>query len=102
VWRVAPGKSPQVYATGFTNIIDLAFDRTGRLLVLEISKNGLTSGDPAGALIRVDSGKGHRHTELAPGRLTAPGGLVVGPDGAIYVTNKAILAGAGEVLRIRA
>jgi DNA-binding CsgD family transcriptional regulator len=42
-----------VYATGFTNIIDIAFDRHGRLLVLEIFKNGLPSGDPTGSLVRI-------------------------------------------------
>ena len=29
-----------------------------------------------------------------------PGGLAIGPDGAAYVTNKGILPGGGEVLRI--
>ncbi|MDQ7905457.1 ScyD/ScyE family protein [Phytohabitans sp. ZYX-F-186] len=101
VWRIVPGKAPTVYATGFTNIVDLAFDRRGRLLVLQISKEGLLAGDPNGALIRVDKRGGER-TELAAGRLTAPGGVVVGGDGAIYVTNKSIVAGGGEVLRIRA
>jgi hypothetical protein len=98
VWRVVPGEAPTVYAEGFTNIIDIEFDRKGRLWVLEISKNGLLSGDPAGALIRVDQyGK---HTEVAPGELTAPGGLAIAKDGSIYVTNNSILAGAGELLHI--
>ena len=29
----------------------------------------------------------------------APGGIVFGPDGALYISNKSVLAGAGEVLR---
>jgi hypothetical protein len=32
--------------------------------------------------------------------LTHPGGITVGDDGALYVTNKTDLAGEGEVLRI--
>jgi hypothetical protein len=102
VWRIAPGKAPKVYATGFTNIVDIAFDRWGRLLVLQISKEGLFAGDPNGALIRVDVKRGAKRTELAKGKLTFPGGVAVGGDGAIYVTNKSIFAGGGEVLRIRA
>jgi hypothetical protein len=102
VWRIAPGKAPKVYATGFTNIVDIAFDRWGRLLVLQISKNGLAADDPNGALIRVDVKHGYKRTELAKGKLTFPGGLVIGVDGAIYVTNKSVFAGGGEVLRIRA
>jgi hypothetical protein len=31
--------------------------------------------------------------------LVAPGGVTFGPDGAIYISNKSVLAGAGEVLR---
>jgi hypothetical protein len=97
VWRVVPGHKPTVYASGFTNIIDIAFDRWGRLLVLEISKNGLLTNDPTGALIRVDHGK---QTELVPGKLTLPGGLLIGRD-ALYVTNKSVFPGGGEVLRIK-
>lgn len=102
VWRIAPGKAPKVYATGFTNIIDIAFDRSGRLLVLQISKKGLLAEDPNGALIRVDVKRGAKRTELAKGKLTFPGGVAVGGDGTIYVTNKSVFAGGGEVLRIRA
>jgi hypothetical protein len=102
VWRIAPGQAPKVYASGFTNIVDLAFDRSGRLLVLQISKEGLFAGDPNGALIRVDVKRGAKRTELAKGKLTFPGGVAVGWDGSIYVSNKSIFAGAGEVLRIRA
>lgn len=100
IWRIVPGHQPEVYATGFTNIIDIAFDRWGRLLVLQISKD-LLADDPNGALIRVDVRHGGKRTELAAGKLTFPGGLVVAKDGAIYVTNKSTFAGVGEVLRIR-
>ncbi|GAA1885586.1 hypothetical protein GCM10009687_62630 [Asanoa iriomotensis] len=98
VYRVVPGQQPTVVARGFTNIVDIAFDRQGRLLVLEIAKNGLASGDQTGALIRVD--RRGNHTELVPGRLTAPGGLAVGADGSLFVTNHSTSAGRGELLRI--
>jgi hypothetical protein len=94
----AEGGAPVVALSGFTNIIDIAFGLDGSLYVLQISKNGLLSGDPAGALIRV-APNGTR-TELAPGQLFLPGGIAVGPDGALYVTNWAVLPGGGQVLRI--
>ncbi len=100
VYRVpAHGGTPTVYAGGFTNIIDIAFGKDGSLYVLEIAKNGLLSGDWTGALIKVR--RNGRRTELASGVLTAPGGIAIGPDGNLYVTNNSIYPGTGEVIRIR-
>jgi hypothetical protein len=99
VWRMVPGEQPTVYAKGFTNIIDLAFDRKGRLYVLEIAKHGLQSPDKTGALIRVEADG--KHTELLSKQLTAPGGMVFGPGEALYISNRATSAGTGEVLRIQ-
>lgn len=102
VYKLRKGKQPQVYASGFTNIIDIAFDRKGRLLVLEIATNGLLSEDPAGALWRVDRHGKKKLIADGDDGLFAPTGLTVGPDGAYYVSNKGVLnPGAGEVLRIR-
>ena len=103
VYRVpAQGGTPEVYAGGFTAIVDVAFGPDGSLYVLEIAKNGLLdafiAGDWAGALIRV-APDGAR-TELSAGALFAPGGVAVRSDGALYVTNNSIFSGAGQVLRI--
>ncbi|MEV8438122.1 ScyD/ScyE family protein [Actinosynnema sp. NPDC051121] len=97
VHRVRPGLPPAVVADGFTNIIDIAFDAQGRLYVLEIAHNGLTSGDPTGALIRVDH-DGTR-TTLASAGLIMPGGLAL-HDGAAYVSNCGVCPGGGTVVRI--
>jgi hypothetical protein len=100
IYRVVPGQKPTVYASGFTNVIDLAFDRLGRLLVLQLTTNGLAAQDPGpGKLVRIDR-KGER-TEVGAGALLFPGGIAVGRDNTYYVTNKSIFAGGGEVLRIR-
>jgi glucose/arabinose dehydrogenase len=92
-----------VVATGFTHIVDLAFGPDGSLYVLEIAKNGLlaafNTNDWTGALIRI-APDGTR-TELVPGVLTAPGGVAVGSDGTLYVTNNSIYSNSGEVIRIR-
>jgi len=98
VYRVMPGGAPEVYASGFTNIIDIAFDREGALYVLEIAHNGLLSGNPVGALIRVAPG-GER-TELFPGALISPGGMAIARDGTIYVSRFATMPGVGDVVRI--
>ena len=78
---------------------DIEFGPDGSLYVLELSKNGLLTGDFTGALIRV-APDGSR-TELGAGELFAPGGVAFGPDGMLYVTNNSILPGLGQVLRIQ-
>jgi hypothetical protein len=107
VWRVVPGHRPQVFARGFTNVIDLAFDGHGRLDVLEITANGLSGDDLTGALIRV--GRDGRRRTLASDGLVAPTGFVVAADGGFYVSNFGIFPGAdpsgqlpgtGQVIRI--
>ena len=79
-----------MFARGFTNIIEIAFDRRGRLYVLEISKDGLLNVPqdelPVGALIRVN--RDGSRTTLASEGLNAPGGFVLGHDAA-YITKTA-------------
>ncbi|MBK1784282.1 ScyD/ScyE family protein [Prauserella sp. ASG 168] len=96
VFRVVPGHAPKVVATGFTNIIDIDFDRAGRLFVLEIARNGLLSGDPEGALLRVKHGK--PKLVLAKG-LNMPAGLTL-KHGSAYVSNCGVCAGTGTIEKI--
>ena len=99
VYRIDPCIGLEVFESDFTNIIAIEFDDQGRLLVLEIAKNGLLSGDPTGALIRVNH-DGTRD-ELASDGLFMPTGLAVGPEGGIYISNCGVCAGVGEVIRIK-
>ena len=98
IFRMAQGEEPVVFADGFTNIIDLAFDDDGNLWVLEIAGNSLLSDEPAGALIRV-SPNGERETVISEG-LTMPTGIAIGPDNRIYISNCGVCMGLGEVVRI--
>ena len=107
IWRVVPGQQPTVFATGFTNIISLAFDPNGNLFVLEIAKHGLSGAEAAGpddveavtgALIRVNADGSQ--SEIASNGLIIPGGLAIGPHGEIYVSNFSIFSGNGEVVRV--
>lgn len=103
VYRVVPGQEPEVFAEGFTAIIDIAFGPDGSLYVLELARNGLIDGflfgDWTGALIKVDP-QGNK-TEIASEGLTAPGGVAINMGGEIYVTNNSIFTEIGEVLRIQ-
>ena len=99
IYRVVPGSEPEIYADGLTNVTDLAFDRHGNLYVVEIAANGLLSGDPAGALIKIRP-DGSRETVLSEG-LVNPYGVAISRRGDIYVSNHSSSAGVGEVLRIK-
>ncbi len=91
IWRIAPGKKLSLYARGFTNISDLAFD--GRnLLVLEIDSIGLLHPKGSGALIRL-APNGAR-TELASTGLVDPTGIAVG-SGSIYISNDGLFPATG-------
>jgi sugar lactone lactonase YvrE len=99
VWRVpTQGGAPEVHESGFTNIIDVAFGHDGSLYVLEFAKNGLLAGPPAGRLTRIAPG-GVRSV-IAENGLIAPGGVAIGPDGGIYLTNFGTSAGGGQVVRV--
>jgi sugar lactone lactonase YvrE len=99
VYRVVPGSAPTVFASGFTNLIDIAFDNAGNMYVLEIDQSSLLF-DPEfnGRLVRVNT-DGSRDVLVSDG-LFAPGGIAMGPDGAAYVTTCTVCAGGGSVVRI--
>jgi hypothetical protein len=99
VYRVEPGSAPEVYAGDLTNVTDLAFDRHGNLYVVEFAANGLGSGDPTGALIKIRP-DGFRETVLSEG-LVNPYGVAIGRRGDIYLSNHGGSARFGEVLRLR-
>ena len=96
IWRVVPGQAPTVYASGFTNLTDLAFAHDGSLYAVEIASNGLLV-EPIGALVKVTPG-GNQHETIAGG-LFAPYGVALTKKSA-YVSTCAICVGEGEVIRI--
>jgi hypothetical protein len=101
VYRIDPETGAfEVFASGFTNLMDLAFDKQGTLWVLEIDHDSLATPNPEGAIYSIDESGNRTQLDLPAGTLTHPGGITVGRDGALYVTNKADQADVGEVLRI--
>jgi hypothetical protein len=94
VYRVVPGQPPQVYLTGFTTIVDMAFAHKN-LYVLEHASGAGVSG--AGVLIKV-SPNGERTT--VSDDLSRPTALLIGHHGAVYVTNNGTTNSGGELLRL--
>jgi hypothetical protein len=104
VYRVpAGGGTPVVVATGFTTIIDIALDSVrGFGYVLEHDADGIIpplGPGVDGRLIQINLTNGTQ-TVLAQAGLVKPGGVAVGPEGALYVTTRTNFAGLGEVVRI--
>jgi hypothetical protein len=98
IFRLIPGQAPQVYAEGFTQIIDIAPAPDGGLYVLEHASQSLLSGNGSGALIHL-SPSGQRTTLVSDG-LVLPTAMTIGSDKAIYVSNYGSSAGIGQVVRI--
>jgi hypothetical protein len=98
VWAIAPDGSKSVYASGFTNIVDIAWGPKGTLYVLEITANGLTSGDPTGALVKVWP-NGDKKVVASDGLVT-PTAVAIGRDGSVYVSNYGTSAGKGTVVNL--
>jgi hypothetical protein len=102
VLKITPSGHVSVLATGFTTILGLAFDRRGRLYVLEntTGDGNLFPTPLTGTVVRIDH-NGSRH-EIASG-LFLPTGMTMGPDGNLYVSNYGFgppPVGLGQVLKI--
>ena len=101
VYTVTPGGELDVFATGLTAVLGLAFDDEGRLYVLETSGPGvegpITPG--TGRVVRLSEDGGF---EVIATGLVFPTGMVLGEDGNLYVSNYGFgfPPGAGQVVMI--
>jgi hypothetical protein len=103
IFRIGEDNQPEVFLEGFSYITDLTFDEDGNLLVLQFSDVPQFAGDLTSlqsSLIQV-APDGTRTTLVAAGEgLLSADGVVVGPDGEIYVTNRGVGPTLGSVVRV--
>lgn len=104
VMKITPdGQLTTVYI-GFSDILGLAFDASGRLYVLENTTGNPGPTPNTAKILRVD-GKNH-YTVIADGAtslLSLPTAMTFGPDGNLYVSNLGFglpADGEGQVLKI--
>lgn len=95
IYRIDPDGTVAVFASGLTNVTDLAFSG-GTLYAVQISSEGLLNG-PIGSVVQVDPAGGH-HRVVADS-LFAPYGIAIQGSYA-FVTTGSVAAGAGEVWRL--
>jgi hypothetical protein len=96
IYREVPGQSPTVYASGLTNVTDLAFAPNGSLYAVEIASGGLL-GNRIGALVKINPGSSQHETVIDG--LSAPYSVAFG-RGSAYVSTCSDCVGGGEVVKI--
>ena len=99
IFRVGEDGKATVYADGFTQLTDLAFDTEGNLYALQFANEAFYKGNFDGSLIQI-APDGTRRTLLSGNGLESATALTIGPDGAVYVSSKGDRARVGQVLRI--
>ncbi|MBP5973538.1 ScyD/ScyE family protein [Brasilonema sp. CT11] len=98
----------QVLADGFTQLTGVTYDSDGNLYALQhinqsewkaIQQGGVITGDISGSVIEIAK-DGTRKTIWSGDGLEAASELTFGPDGDLYISNRARLAGTGQVIKI--
>ena len=96
VYRVVSGQTPTVFLDGFKTIIDLSFGPDGSLYLLEHASSPTFFGG-FGRVLRIAT-DGAR--SIVVDGLIRPTSVLVDSDGTVYVTNRGVSIGTGEVVRI--
>ncbi|MDQ6763878.1 MAG: ScyD/ScyE family protein [Bacteroidota bacterium] len=99
IYKITPEGQISEYATGFSMILGIAFDKLGGLYVLETTTNNPFPTPGTGDIVRIDP-SGNR--QVITTGLTFPTGMTLGNDGKIYVSNRGFgfPPGEGQVLQI--
>jgi hypothetical protein len=100
IYKVTPSGQPKIWATGFSEVLGVQFDSQANMYVLESSSvNGFPTPN-TGRIVKVlPSGT----KQVLVDTLTFPTAMTLGPDGAIYVSNKGFgppVPGFGEIVKV--
>jgi hypothetical protein len=99
IWRVVPGQTPTVWASGLTNVTSLAFAGK-RLYAVQIADKGLLDpGGPIGSLRRVFPDVSGKPSRPVASGMFAPYGVAI-HRGAAYVSTGAVASSGGTVIKV--
>ena len=101
IYKVTKDGWPQIWASGFSTILGVVFDKNSNLYVLEATTADGPPTPNTGKIIKIfPTGK----KEILVDNLTFATGITIGPDDVLYVSNKGFgppIPGYGEILRIQ-
>jgi hypothetical protein len=100
VMKISPLGELTTVFINLSDILGLAFDKKGRLYVLENTTGNQDPTPGTGKILRVDGKNNYR--EIATG-LSLPTAMTFGPDGNLYVSNWGFgppPVGMGQVLKV--
>ena len=96
IYEVSPDGEVEIFATGFTGILGVAFDKEHRLYVLETSAGGgPTPG--TGRVVRINENKSRN---VIVDKLNFPTGMTFGSDGALYISDTGFGPPTGKILKV--
>lgn len=96
IYKVTPSGQVKVWATGFTGVLGVAFDKQNRMYVLETSAGGGPT-PYTGRVIRVNN---NDTREVIVDHLFFPTAMTFGPDGALYISNTGFGPPSGQILKV--
>ncbi|MGB8490328.1 MAG: ScyD/ScyE family protein [Bacteroidales bacterium] len=96
IYKITPAGVVKTWATGFTGILGVTFDRQHRMYVLETSASGFPSPN-TGRIVRVNNDNSR---EVVVDNLTFPTGMTFGPDGALYISDTGFGPPTGRILKV--
>jgi hypothetical protein len=96
IYKVTPHGDVSVWATGFTGVLGVQFDKQDRLYVLEMSQDGGPT-PMTGRVVRINK-DGSR--DIIAAKLMFPTGMTFGKDGALYVSNTGFGPPTGQILKL--
>ncbi len=100
IYKITPSGQVKVWATGFTTVLGVVFDKKDRLYVLENTTGNPFPTPGTGRIVRVDP-SGNKKVIVTG--LSLPTALTFGPDGKIYVSNVGFgpqAIGGGQILQV--